>query len=173
MRFLLFPLLLVFSMAAVDAAPGNDPAAIAVLDFELNDLTLDPNNAAERERTASIRPLLEEALVAGGARIMRIEPAAQSAADKGFGFLFDHADEAAGLGRAAGADWVIVGRVHKASFLFVYLMVHVVEVSSSKQVADLVVEVKGPQKTLTGRGVQRLAEDIHEALTRAKARRPG
>ena len=56
--------------------------------------------------------------------------AAQGDADKGVGYLFDHADAAAALGRAAGADWVIVGRVHKASFLFVYFKVHVVNVAA-------------------------------------------
>jgi hypothetical protein len=147
------------------AAPAAGP--VAVLDFELNDLTLDPANAAERERTASIKPLLEKALAAAKQSIVTVDPAAQGAADKGVGYLFDHADAAAALGRAVGARWVIVGRVHKASFLFVYFKAHVVDVASGGQVADLVVEVKGPQKALTVRGVDSLSKQIVDVVEAA------
>jgi hypothetical protein len=134
--------------------------AIAVLDFELNDLTLDPNNSAERERTASIRPMLQEALAAHEFQMAAVDSAAQSAADQGVGYLFDHPDVAASLGKAAGADWVVVGRVHKSSFLFAYLKAHVVNTHTGAQVGDLVVEVKGPQQSLTRRGVETLAQQI-------------
>lgn len=139
-------------------------AAIAVLDFELNDLTLEPNSPGEVERTASIKPMLEEALAAKGYRIVYVELTEQRAADKGFGYLFDHADAAAALGQAAGADWVIAGRLHKASFLFAHFKVHVINVRTEVQAADLVVEVKGPQKALTDRGVDNLALQITAAL---------
>jgi hypothetical protein len=134
--------------------------AIAVLDFELNDLTLDPNNATERERTASIRPMLQEALTAHEFRTVDVDPEAQSAADEGVGYLFDHSDVAASLGKAVGADWIVVGRVHKSSFLFAYLKAHVVNTRTGAQVGDLVVEVKGPQQSLTRRGVEALAQQI-------------
>jgi hypothetical protein len=93
-----------------------------------------------------------------------VDVAAQGVADKGVGYLFDHADVAAALGRTAGADWVIVGRVHKASFLFVYFKVRVVKVATAEQIADLVVEVKGPQKALTAQGVESLAKQIATAV---------
>ena len=160
-------LLAILTAALVLAAPAYPvpkDGRIAVLEFELNDLTLDPGNAAERERTASIKPTLEKALVQAKKVTVPVEDAAQSAADEGVGYLFDHADAAAALGRAAGADWVVVGRVHKASFLFVYLKAHVVNVATGEQVADLVVEVKGPQKALTARGVESLAGQIVEAI---------
>lgn len=160
LKLLAVALLITCSAAAAQAAA----APIAVLDFELNDLTLDPNNPAERERTASIKAMLEEALVARHYRVVAVDSAAQSGADEGVGYLFDHPDSAGALGRAAGADWVIVGRVHKASFLFVYLKAHVVNAKTGEQAADLVVEVKGPQKALTRRGVETLADQIEAAL---------
>jgi hypothetical protein len=145
-------------------AHGAD-ASVAVLDFELNDLTLDPNNPAEKERTASIKRMLEEALAARpGLRTVPVEAVAQASADAGVGYLFDHPEAAAALGRAAGADWVVVGRVHKASFLFVYFKVHLVDAKSGELAADLVVEVKGPQKALTRRGVESLAQQIAAAI---------
>ena len=136
-----------------------------MLDFELNDLTLDPGNPAERERTASIRPMLRD-LLAKNHNMVEVSAAAQSAADRGAGYLFDHSDVAAALGRTVGADWVIVGRVHKPSFLFVYLKAHVVDVRTGELAADLVVEVKGPQQALTRRGAERLAEQIETAIVR-------
>jgi hypothetical protein len=146
------------------SAHAEPEGRIAVLEFELNDLTLDPGNSAELERTASIKPLLEKALTEAKHPTVAVDATAQGAADKGVGYLFDHPDAAAALGRAAGAQWVVVGRVHKASFLFVYFKAHVVNVSSGEQVADLVVEVKGPQKALTVRGVESLAKQIAEVV---------
>ena len=151
-----------------DRRTGN---TIAVLDFELNDLTLDPNNPTERERTASIRPMLQDALATHDFAIVAVDPAAQAAADQGAGYLFDHPDVAASLGRAAHADWIVVGRVHKPSFLFVYLKAHVVNARTDEQVADLVVEVKGPQQALTRRGVEALAQQIAAATGSADAAR--
>jgi hypothetical protein len=160
-RFLLPLIASLWLAAAAHAAPAG---GIAVLEFELNDLTLDPANPAERERTASIKPMLEKALAEAKLPIVPVDAAAQRAADKGVGYLFDHPDAAAALGRAAGAKWVVVGRVHKASFLFVYFMAHVVDADTGKLVANLVVEVKGPQKALTVRGVETLAKQIAEAV---------
>lgn len=165
MRRSLFSIIaLVCCAAAAHAGPTD--GGIAVLEFELNDLTLDPGNSAERERTAAIRPMLEKALAEANQPTVAVDAAAHNAADKGMGYLFDHADAAAALGRAVGAQWVVVGRVHKASFLFVYLKAHVVNVQTAEQVADLVVEVKGPQKALTVRGVESLAEQIAAAVDR-------
>jgi hypothetical protein len=163
-RSLLSVIASIFLAASAQAAPGD---RIAVLEFELNDLTLDPGNSVELERTASIKPMLEKALIAAHHPIVAVDAAAQGAADKGIGYLFDHADVAAELGRAAGADWIVVGRVHKPTFLFVYFKAHVVNVASGEQVADLVVEVKGPQQTLTGRGVDNLARQIAAAVDRS------
>jgi hypothetical protein len=139
--------------------------SIAVLDFELNDLTLQPNNAAEVARTASIKPMLEDVLGATpGLRVVPVSTEMQRSADRGFGYLFDRGDAAAALGREVGADWIAVGRVHKASFLFVYFKLHLVDARSGELAADLVVEVKGPQQQLTRRGVESLARQIVAAI---------
>jgi hypothetical protein len=157
---------LIASLWLAGPAQAEPEGRIAVLEFELIDLTLDPGNSAERERTASIKPMLEKALAEVNHPTIAVDAAAQHAADEGVGYLFDHDDAAAALGRAAGAQWVVVGRVHKASFLFVYFKVHVVKVATAEKVADLVVEVKGPQKALTVRGVESLAKQIAEAVDR-------
>lgn len=141
--------------------------AIAILDFELNDLTLMPQTPEELERTASIKPLLEDALRERGEfRPVPVDAAAVAAADAGFGYLFEHHDAAARLGRELGADWIVVGRVHKPSFLFAYLMAHLIDTQAERLAADIVVEVKGPQEMVTKKGVERLAQKVEEAIDR-------
>jgi len=49
-------------LIALSITQVNAETSIAILDFELNDLTLKPRTAAEINRTASIKPLLEKEL---------------------------------------------------------------------------------------------------------------
>jgi hypothetical protein len=161
------------STAALLAFPGSGWAAaeaarknIAVLDFELLDLTYAPDVAGEKRRTATLKPLLEEALGNLGWNVAPVTLDAQQDEERGVGYLYDHADAAASLARSAGADWIVIGRLHKASYLFVYLKAHVVDAASGQQIADLAVEIKGPQERLTRRGVDALAREISETIGR-------
>lgn len=154
-------------VAASALAAGT---SIAVLDFELNDLTLGPGTPEETTRTASIRPLLEQALGrADGVRLVNIEPAAVTQANAGFGYLFEHPEVAADLGREHRADWVLVGRLHKPSFLFAYLMARLVDTHTGANGGDYIVEVKAQQALVTAKGVERLAEKL---LTRIASEAP-
>lgn len=138
--------------------------SIAVLEFELNDLTLNPL-AEETERTATLRPLLVERL-SNYHQIAVVEnPAsARIEAEKGQGYLFDRPAVAARIAREAGVDWIVSGRLHKASYLFVYLKAQLIDARSGQIAADFVVEIKGPQKKLTKKGIETLAVQIHQAL---------
>lgn len=138
--------------------------SVAVLDFELRDLTLLPGVPAELERTASLKPMLERELKNAGYNIIAIPASAQSTARSGFGYLFDHHDVAAQLAKGYGADYVLVGRLHKPSFLFVYLMAHLIDVKKESLIADYLSEVKGSHKKLTGKGVESLTEKIKATL---------
>lgn len=154
---------LIFAMPAGAQPAGK--ATVAVLDFELHDLTLMPGMAEERERTASIAPMLRHVLETQyGVEIATVPAGAQAAADRASGYIFEHHDVAAELGRDAGSDWIVVGRVHKASFLFVYFKAQVINTRTERPIADLTVEVKGTQDRLTMKGVETLAEQIAEAL---------
>lgn len=156
-------LLLCFFSSSVVAQPR-----IAVLDFELRDLTLKPGVPQELERTASVKPLLEEELQKSGYEIIAIPLAAQTQATAGFGYLFDHHDIAAQLAKQYGADYVIVGRLHKPSFLFVYLMAHLIDVKQQRLIADYLSEVKGAEKKLTLKGVESLVVKINETFSALK-----
>ena len=137
---------------------------IAILEFELKDLTLKPRIPAEIKRTASIKPLLEAELKTADYEIINIDPKDQKIADGGIGYLFDHHDIAAKLGKQAGADYVLVGRLHKPSFLFSYLMGHLIRVNDGKLIGNYISEAKGPNIKLTIKTVQSLAVKIDKTL---------
>ncbi|OQW78712.1 MAG: DUF2380 domain-containing protein [Proteobacteria bacterium ST_bin11] len=137
---------------------------IAVLDFELKDLTLAPGIPAELQRTASIKPLLEQELKRAGYTVITIPGHAQQEANSGVGYLFDHADAAAQLGKQFQADYILVGRLHKPSFLFAYLMGRLVKVDDAKLVGDYISESKGPNASLTIKAVESLTTKIDHDL---------
>lgn len=137
---------------------------IAILDFELKDLTLAPRIPAEIKRTASIKPLLETELKSAGYVIINIDAISQRFANSGVGYLFDHDDVAADLARQYNADFVLVGRLHKPSFLFAYLMGHLIRVSDAKLIGNYISEAKGPNEKLTVKAVESLAVKIDKTL---------
>ncbi len=137
---------------------------IAILDFELKDLTLAPRIPSEIKRTASIKPLLETELKTADYVIINIDPESQKNANAGIGYLFDHHDIAAKLGKQFGADYVLVGRLHKPSFLFAYMMGHLVRVGDEKLIGNYISEAKGPNIKLTVKTVESLAVKIDKTL---------
>ena len=140
---------------------GHAKPRIAVLDFELNDITSLPNTVQERQRTASIRPLLEQRL-RQDYEIIAIDADAWTNANAGFGYLFRHHELAAELGQQFGADWVIVGQHSKPSFLFSYLMVHLIRVKTHGLAARYDIELKGTHATVTEHGITALSGKIHD-----------
>ena len=137
---------------------------IAILEFELKDLTLAPRIPTEIKRTASIKPLLEAELKKAGYVIINIDHKSQMDSDAGVGYLFDHHDVVAKLGKEFNADYVLVGRLHKPSFLFAYLMGHLVRVSDAKLIGNYISEAKGPNKKLTIKTVESLTVKIDKTL---------
>ena len=63
---------------------------IAILDFELKDLTMIPRTPAEIKRTASIKPLLEGELKKADYVIINFDPKSQKLAESGVGYLMGH-----------------------------------------------------------------------------------
>jgi len=143
---------------------------IAILDFELKDLTMSPGTPAEVRRTASIKPLLEAELEKAGYAIISIDPESQRTADSGVGYLFDHNEVVADLGKEFGADYVLVGRLHKPSFLFAYLMGHLVRVSDADLIGNYISEAKGTNQKSTIKAVESLAVKIDKTLDKHYSR---
>lgn len=154
-------LILILSLLSttLQAAPR-----LAILDFELKDLTLKPGVPAEIKRTSSLKPLLAGELASAGYEIVDIPANAQQAANSGVGYLFDHADVAAQLGKKFNADYVIVGRLHKPSFLFAYVMGNLIRVSDQKLIGRFISESKGPNAALVIKAVESLTVKIDASL---------
>ena len=157
------------------AFPATASANVMVLDFELKDLTIYQDNSEEIERTARFKPLLEQALSdLAQLQIVNYDIREQAKADIGRGYLYDHHDIVADFGRAHQARWVVVGRVHKPSYLFSYLKVLLIDVAAGSMAADLTVELKGQQDKFikkkrrppgdTGHGGHRPLQPVAEPL---------
>lgn len=143
----------------------NANPRIAILDFELNDITSLSNTPKELARTASIKSLIEQAIIQkGNHEIIQISANAQKEANPGLGYLFRFHDVAAKLGNQFNADWIIVGQHSKPSFLYSYLMAYLVNVKTQKAVARYDIELKGNHQKVTERGVRRLVLEINNTL---------
>lgn len=135
--------------------------------YRLKDFTSNPETAQELRRTASLKPLLEKALRAkAGLNLVPVENAAQAAAQAGAGYLWNHSDEAAKLGAANQAQYVVLGRVSKPSFLFVHYMIRLVDVKTQQLIAEDVVEIKGQQNLVSAKGIDKLADNIYRWLSK-------
>lgn len=163
----LFLVALLMTVQCVSAA-----SIIAVTDFELNDITSLANTPQEIQRTAAFQPMLVQALKRRSENVpVAVKPATQQAVNPGFGYLFSHPDAAALLGRQLGADWVVIGQHSKPSYLFSYLIVNLVNVSSGKLAARFAIEMKGNHSSVSERGVNRLARNIDRAIHISRVRR--
>lgn len=147
---------------------GYGKPRIAVLNFELSDMTSLPNTVAEQQRTASLRLLLAQMFrQSGDYEVIDIGSGDQTAAEAGLGYLFQHHDLAARLGQRFGADWVIVGRHSKPSFLFSYLMAHVIRVDTGRLAANYNIELKGNHAKVTQRSVAALYEKLNDFILKS------
>lgn len=135
-------------------ACGNAMATtkIGVLDMQLLNLTMrlsDPQKNAEIAAKDMQNVALTECLLREGIEkrdyftLVEIDSEVQAKANKGVGYLFDRPEAAAELGEQFGADYVVVGRYHKPTYLFSYIILRVVDVKTGKIIEEIKTEVKG------------------------------
>ena len=152
------PLLLIgiaFSVS-LNAAPK-----VAILNFELMDMTLLPNIPTEISRTASMKPLLEKAIKnLGDYEIIQINTKEIEHANAGVSYLYKYHDIPASLGKQSGIDWIIVAQHSKPSFLYSYIKVKLIHVKTSTLSAHYKIELKGTHRKVTEHGIKSLAKKI-------------
>ncbi len=162
-------LCIIVALAMILSAGHASQAAqrIAILDFELNDITSLPNLPAERVRTASMAPLLADVLQReGDYQIVIVDADTAKSANAGFGYLFRNQDAAAQLGRDLGVDWIVVSQHSKLSFLVSYMITQLIRVNNSALIARYDIELKGNHQKVTQHAVDRLAGSIRKTLGR-------
>jgi len=135
-------------------------SSIAVTDFELLNLTLkltDPKKVAEidaqdQKNLAMINELLKSGLSnMDGFTMIKVSDESHNDADKSVGLLFDCASCSAELGRNNNADYILIGRLHKPTYLFSYLIARIFDTKTNKLVKEYRSEVKGtPSKSIPG-----------------------
>ena len=162
--YFLLGCLLIFILCPIFSVSYATPR-IAVLAFELNDVSALPNTPEEIIRTASIKPLLDKALIRyGDTNLIQIDTKIQNAANSSFGNLFNFPEEAVKLGKRYRADWLIVSQHSKPSFLFSYLVAQVININTAKPTVKFTIELKGSHAKVLQHGVNTLAKKIHEII---------
>ncbi|PMN93321.1 DUF2380 domain-containing protein [Enterovibrio norvegicus] len=171
------PFLIMFLIAMLLGWIPIGFANVAVLDFELKDMTLSPPqnqtsrssdspiNIKEINRTATLAPLLKDALAQSyNLMITPVPPHLYLEAQKGIGYLFERPQAAAKLGNKLNAEWIIVSRLHKPSHLFAYLISRVVHVPTAEPMSEIIIEIKGQQDRISQRGINKLAQRIQSQM---------
>lgn len=151
--FLLLPLLFLVT-------PVLANSTFAVTDFELLNLTLklsDPKKVAaidaeDQERIRMMDKLIREGIAnTDGFTMTHISEADRSKADESVGYLFDCAKCSADLGRTYDADYILIGRLHKPTYLFSYIIVRIFDVKANRLIKEYRTEAKGkPSKSVPG-----------------------
>jgi hypothetical protein len=153
--------------------PASADTKIAVPDFELLNLTMklsDPQKVAEidaqeQQNLRNIELFLRKGLSnTDGFTIVDISTEAKNAADKSTGYLFDCAKCAAELGLSHDADYILIGRLHKPTYLFSYLIVRVFDTKENKLVKEFRSEIKGDPKVAIPGAVGNLVNKIDKIL---------
>ncbi|WP_347985715.1 DUF2380 domain-containing protein [Methylomonas sp. AM2-LC] len=139
---------------------------IAVLDFQLNDLTLLANTQTELQRTASMAPLLIESLnLNDDYHAISIPSTLQAAANNNFADFYHFPAQSAKLGRQLNVDWMVISQHIKPSFLFSYLQVLLIDVNKETQVARYDIELKGSHAKVTQHSIMALAKKLQATLS--------
>jgi hypothetical protein len=58
----------------------------------------------------------------------------------------------------------LVGRLHKPSFLFAYIMGHLIRTKDGQLIGNYISEIKGGEEKLTLKGIESLASKIDQDL---------
>lgn len=148
------------------APAASAEISIAILDFDLNDIT-GLRAPEEQRRTASLAPLLRDAMSQmNGYDLAAIEPDAQVRANAGVGYLFNQPEAAAALAEASGVKWVVAGMLQKSSYLFAYVTVRVSNVTTKQLIGEFNTRLEGPMTDdrITRRGMQRIAAQVDAAI---------
>lgn len=168
-------LALLAPLGASTRTPEPAPKVV-VLTIDLNNLHKSVPDAALAGRIARLADALRSRLAtACGYEVVRVDAAAEAAAHVTQGYFYDHPDVAAGLALGAGADWVIIPRLNRATAWAADLQAHVVRVRDTVVVSNRVVEFKGLELTpelaarLTERGSAWMADQLSQVIELARS----
>ena len=163
-------------VALLAAAPHMpEPPTVVVLDIELNNIHKSPPDSVLAGRITRLGDAVRTRLASAcGYEVVRVKAATAAAAHLTEGYFYDHPDVAVSLASGAGADWVIIPRLNRASAWVADLQAHVVRVSDTVLVSNRIVELKGLELTpelaahLTERGAAWMADQLSQVIELAR-----
>lgn len=168
--------LLVTGLATAMPSPtaAQTPARVAVTSIDLNNYfnaAPDTSLASRLQRLAAgLRRVLASAC---GYEVVALDPASEATAHATLGYFYAHPDVAAGLAGRAGAEWVVIPRVNRASPWVADLQAHVVRVRDTLLASNRIVEMKGLEldaglaDRLIPRGAAWMADQVSQVIERA------
>lgn len=164
---LLALVLLTMTLPALAASP------IVVMEFGLKDDTLLPDVPLELARVATLAGYVRARLREQGHGVAEVVQESALTVQAGNGQLLAHLEPALALARPTGARWLVVGYMHKFSFLVGWTRAHVVEVASGRIVARAEADLRGgmADTRMTARTARNLADQVHALITTIEARR--
>ncbi|HEV8453796.1 MAG TPA: DUF2380 domain-containing protein [Gemmatimonadales bacterium] len=155
---------------------SGPPPKVAVLPIELNNIHKSAPDSALAGRIARLADALRARLAAAcGYEVVPVDSATEAAAHVTDGYFYDHPDVAVGLALGAGADWVIIPRLNRATAWAADLQAHVVRVRDTVLVSNRIVEFKGLELTpelaarLTERGSAWMADQLSQVIELARS----
>jgi hypothetical protein len=147
---------------------------VTVLAVALNNLSNLPDDPPER--VAALGDALRSRLAgACGYVVLPADSLDEARGHAGRYYYYDHPDDAAKLARDAGAEWVLIPRLNRASPWVTDLQLHVVRASDGAIVSNRAVELKGfgmrddHTEKLTVRGAAWMADQIDRAIALSDA----
>jgi hypothetical protein len=162
-------------LALLCAFAPQDPVKVAVLMIDLNNIHKSPPDSAFPGRMARLADALRARLASAcGYEVVPVDPAKEASAHLTEGYFYDHPDIAAHLALGAGADWVIIPRLNRASAWVTDIQAHVVRVRDTVLVSNRIVELKGLELTpelaarLIERGSAWMADQVSQVIELAR-----
>jgi hypothetical protein len=151
------------------------PVKVAVFTIDLNNIHKSPPDSAFPGRMTRLADALRARLATTcGYEVVRVDPDTEASAHLGEGYFYDHPEIAVHLALGAGADWVIIPRLNRASAWVADLQAHVVRVRDSVLVSNRIVEFKGLELTpelaarLIERGSAWMADQLSQVIELAR-----
>jgi hypothetical protein len=167
------------SLALLLAASGpptssEPPPRVAVLTIDLNNIHKTAPDSSLAGRIVRLGDALRSRLSSCGYQVVGVDPGVETEAHVTDGYFYDHPDVAVTVARGAGADWVVIPRLNRATAWASDLQAHVVRVSDTALVSNRIVELKGLELTpeladrLTDRGAAWMADQLSQAIEHAR-----
>jgi hypothetical protein len=157
------------------SAPTQDSVKVAVLTIDLNNIHKSPPDSAFPGRLNRLANALRARLAtACGYEVVHVDPVTEASAHLSEGYIYDHPEIAVRLALGAGAEWVVIPRLNRASAWVADLQAHVVRVRDSVLVSNRIVELKGLELTpelaarLIERGSAWMADQLSQVIELAR-----